>query len=163
MKKTAVAVLLAVFAAGTAAAAQETALVRYGYTERHECLAGTCRRTPADKFRDRYLMLPTVPDASRAGLDHLQRGRRPGRRPARAMRCDASGCTGLNVEYVQNAVYASYVQPEGTWMLRVHLIDAIPDFLKDGTEPLPGDFVEIATLGLDVLVYRGSCPALLDP
>ena len=47
-------------------------------------------------------------------------------------------------------------------MFRIYRVDALPDFLKDGTEPVPGDFVEIATVGLDVLVYRGSCPALLD-
>ena len=99
-------------------------------------------------------MLPTLQDAQKVGLDH----RYLGTDPNRASRCDASGCTGLNVEYIQSGAYASYVQPEGTWMLRIYNVDAIPDFLKDGTEPVPGDFVEIAMLGLDILVYRGVLP-----
>ena len=156
--KTAAAVTLAVLAMMGATAAQETGLIPCGYTERHICRAGTCSQTPADELRDRYLMLPTLQDAQKVGLDH----RYLGTDPNRASRCDASGCTGLNVEYIQSGAYASYVQPEGTWMLRIYNVDAIPDFLKDGTEPVPGDFVEIAMLGLDILVYRGSCPALLD-
>ena len=156
-RTTAAAMTLTMLAGGAATAAQETGLIPCGYTERHECRAGTCSQTPADEFRDRYLMLPTLQDAHRAGLDH----RYLGTGLIWALRCDAAGCTGLNAEYVRRGVYASYVQPEGTWMLRIY-VDAIPDFLKDRTEPRPGDFVEIAMLGLDVLVYRGSCPALLD-
>ena len=157
-KTTAAAMTLTMLAGGAATAAQETRLIPCGYTQRHECRAGTCSQTPGDEFRDRYLMLPTLQDAHRAGLDH----RYLGTDPIRALRFDAAGCTGLNAEYVRRGVYASYVQPEGTWMLRIYYVDAIPDFLKDGTEPVLGDFVEIAMVGLDVLVYRGSCPALLD-
>ena len=158
-KTTTVGVTLALLALAGATAAQTPQLIRCGYTERHDCSAGTCSEAPSDALRDRYLMLPTLQDGRMAGPAQ----RHLGTSPARALRCDASGCSGHNVEYVESGVYASYVQPEGTWMFRIYSVDALPDFLKDGTEPVPGDFVEIATLGLDVLMYRGSCPALLDP
>ena len=158
MKKRTAGVTLAVLALAGATAAQTTQLIPCGYTERHDCDAGTCSEAPSNVLRDRYLMLPTLQDALEAESNH----RYLGTGPTRALRCDASGCTGHNVEYVQSGAYASYVQPEGTWMLRIYRVDAMPDFLKDGTEPVPGDFVEIAMLGLNVLVYRGSCPALLD-
>ena len=97
-------------------------------------------------------MLPALQDAQKAEVDH----RYLGTSPTRASRCDASDCTGPNVEYVHRGAHASYVQPEGTWMLRIYHVDAIPDFLKGRTEPVAGEFVEIAMLGLDVL---SSCTA----
>ena len=156
--KTTAGVTLAVLALAGATAAQTPQLIRCGYSERHECSAGTCIEAPSDAFRDSFLMLPTLEDGFVAGLSQRHRAGDP----ARAFRCDASGCSGTDVEYVASGAYASYVQPQGTWLFRIYRVDALPDFLKDGTEPVPGDFVEIATAGLDVLVYRGSCPALLD-
>ena len=79
-------------------------------------------------------------------------------------RCDVRGCDRISVYVDWGGAYFTLKQRNGPWFAKVMdlrtAVTLTPDRRRSLGLPAEGDtpFIEVATLGLNALVYYGSCP-----
>lgn len=124
------------YAALQAAADAKQELRRCWYRSVSECNTGGCTdRRSAPAPDERWLEIPIL-----SGNLFTTTG------PWRTVRrCDVRGCDRIEVEVDWSGSYFTFKQREGAWFVKVLGSDEPP-------------FIEVATLGLDALVYYGNCP-----
>ena len=138
-----------------AAADAEQELRRCEYTSVSECRSDdACAGRPIPPAADeRWLEVPPL-DADLATTAFIaERGDGPW---PTVRRCDAQGCDRIRVMAGRAGAYFILQQADGPWFVKVEDTSVLPAFLAPG--PTARDpFVEVATLGLNVLVYYGNC------
>ena len=72
-------------------------------------------------------------------------------------RCDEIGCTPVTVIPKREGIFLNMTSAEGGYLLKLMAIDVTPKLLVRH-----GDFVEIATLFLDVWISYGNCTEAVE-
>lgn len=114
---------------------------RCTYSRREVCDKAGCAPIPVG---DAYLLIPSSSELRRAWtaitFDEP---------PVTIRRCDSKGCTPVRVNSEMSGAYLNVWQRGGGYMLK---------FVDWEAAGEPGEFVEVATLGLATFVSRGKCP-----
>lgn len=117
--------------------------VRCSYVRKVECDTSGCQEGAVGSA---YLLLPhvrtlmsqTIKAEDGAGLPTIRR-------------CDAKGCTPLEVTAWPSGAFVNLTQPAGAYFVKLSTVDL-------GKDLRPGDFVEVASLMLGTVTYFGRCP-----
>ncbi len=121
-----------------AAPAQPQDAVLCAYESKQVCTPDGCRD---DDVGDAFLLVP--PFGSRF------------RPTEQFFRCDSRGCTAVSVSRAfSTGVFGTFTAP--AYSLR------FAEITPFGGPPAAGDFVETAAIGLNLIIYRGSCPEVLS-
>jgi hypothetical protein len=123
--------------------------MRCNYSRKIECTPSDCQEGPVGSA---YVLLPRLSALEEASMS-VRTG--PRAQLPTIRRCNADGCTAVQVIATRSGVFTHIVQPYGAY------------FLKMASErpvdigPQVGDFVEVASLMLGTVTYFGSCPAVV--
>jgi hypothetical protein len=119
-------------------------LRRCWYSSRSDCGPDEgCPAVPTPAPHERWLEVPPLT----AELEHAAYFARMGSGPwPRVRRCDAQGCTRISVNARRSGAYFTLEQQDGPWFAKMEVA-------ANG----PTRFLEVATVGLAALVYRGTC------
>ena len=118
--------------------------IRCAYSRRSVCSPDGCRTIPIDT---EYLLVPRLGDLQMAMAPRLSN-----EPVVTVRRCDAKGCTPIDVVSASSGVFLNVWKPDGGYMLKF-VAHEVP--LMDARR---GDFVEVATAMLTTIVSYGQCP-----
>jgi hypothetical protein len=140
-------VILFVAALGISPAQVTTS--RCEYTVRSRCAWGEL----CSQFRPKgeYLLIPPLAILEKAFPIPLQSA-------ATIQRCDQKGCTAVEVWAHRSGAFLNVWQATGGYMMKFYV--GPPNLYSEWKF---GDFMEVATLGLGVLVSAGHCPVWRAP
>ena len=116
-----------------AATPQQPDEVRCVYSQRFVCDSQECRAVSTGSL---YLLMPDVESLRRLEQSHSI---------VQIRRCDSRGCTPVQTIPVMSGVFLNLVAPANGYLLKVNMTTV--------------EFVEMATLMLDVYGGRGACNA----
>jgi hypothetical protein len=118
--------------------------VRCTYSHIEVCSEKGCTNVPV---RDSYLVAPSLKTLEGALVSNDEESAR-----LQVRRCDARGCTPIDVSLSRDGIYLNAAAPEREYMLKLTTLDAPALGVRRG------DFVEVASLFLSVYVWHGHCP-----
>jgi len=130
-------------ASATLAAAQSAADgVKCAYSNRMICTTEGCQPTDTAGI---FLRLPELPEVRRAVAEV---------RPLRVRRCDAKGCSEIEITQTAEAGILTLSAMDGSYLLKLYDGPEVPI-----SELKTGQFTEVATSMFTVFVGQGVCTA----
>ncbi len=118
--------------------------IRCNYTTRYYCDENGCTSVPPEGA---YLLIPDSRALGLAGTRH-----RDDEPPVQVRRCDAGGCTPVNVTSSLSGAFLNVWKQDGGYMLKFVTVSL------DLIEVRAGQFVEVATSMLGTFISYGRCP-----
>jgi hypothetical protein len=111
--------------------------IRCTYQRRDVCTDTGCKRVPVSS---EYLLIPSLENLQDAAFD---------KKSVQLRRCDNQGCSPFDLVPEMDGLYIDV--PKGGYIFKILWSGSN---LTDGRR---GDFIEVATLFLTSIVYRGHC------
>lgn len=117
---------------------------RCNYSIRYYCDENGCNSLPLE---GEYLLIPDPRELQLAGIRNRYEGP-----PVQVRRCDAGGCTPVNVTSSLSGAFLNVWKQDGGYMLKFVTVSL------DLIEVRAGQFVEVATSMLGTFISYGRCP-----